>query len=109
MRALRRCGAIVHAVPRSTEGLDLGAVLDVCYREGLTSLLCEGGGVLASSLLRAGHVQRLYLYFAPRTLGPGSVPAFPGSLDDSVWAGWLPAEPPLVLGRDILWVLDRSG
>ena len=109
VRALRRCGAIVHAVPRSTEGLDLGAVLDVCYREGLTSLLCEGGGVLASSLLRAGHVQRLYLYFAPRTLGPGSVPAFPGPLDDSVWAGWLPAEPPLVLGRDILWVLDRSG
>ena len=124
MRALRRRGAIVHTVPRSpsgahmqesdaaaasTDGLDLGAVLDICYQEGLTSLLCEGGGVLASSLLREGRVQRLYLYFAPRTLGPGSVPAFPGRLDDSVWRGWRPARPPAALGRDILWVLDRDG
>lgn len=107
-RALRRRGARVHAVPRSTGGLDLGAVLDACYREGLTSLLCEGGGVLATSLLRGGHVQRLYLFLAPRTLGPGSIPAFPG-LDDSVWEGWRPARPPAAFGRDLLWVLDREG
>ncbi len=134
-RELRRCGATVHMVPGSAQaiqgsnsaassepartrgsspaggsagGLDLGAVLQVCYREGLTSLLCEGGGVLAASLLREGLVQRVYLFLAPRTLGPGSVPAFPG-LDDSVWEGWRPARPPAALGRDILWVLDRDG
>ena len=67
VRALRQRRATVHAVPhsvahrapnpegravggardpggRSTGGLDLGAVLDVCYREGLTSVLCEGEG-----------------------------------------------------------------
>ena len=95
--------------PARAGRLDLGEVLDICYQEGLTSLLCEGGGVLASSLLGAGHVQRLYLYFAPRTLGPGSVAAFPGCLDDPVWEGWRPARPPAVLGRDILWELDRDG
>ncbi len=108
VRALRQRGATVHAVPRSAGGLDLGAVLGTCYRAGLTSILCEGGGVLASSLLREGRVQRLYLFLAPLTLGSGSVPAFPG-LDEAAWEGWRPAEPPAAFGRDLLWVLDRDG
>ena len=108
LRVLRRRSATVHAVPRSAGGLDLGAVLDACYREGLTSIMCEGGGVLASSLLRERRVQRLYLFLAPLTLGSGSVPAFPG-LDDSAWQGWRPAEPPAAFGHDLLWVLDRDG
>lgn len=131
VRLLRRRGATVHAVPcaaaqgvpgrdgrsrgrardvaaRSAGGLDLGAVLDTCFREGLTSILCEGGGVLASSLLREGRVHRLYLFLAPLTLGPGSVAAFPG-LDQAAWEGWRPARPPAAFGRDILWVLDRDG
>ena len=131
VRALRQQGATVHVVPHAAAdgapipaarprrrardaathpagGLDLDAVLDVCHREGLASLLCEGGGVLASSLLRGGHVQRLHLFLAPRTLGPGSVPAFPG-LDASAWEGWWPARPPAAFGRDLLWVLDRKG
>lgn len=130
-RALRRRGATVHAVPhataqrvpdpdgrsrgrtrdadaRSTSGLDLGAVLGTCYREGLTSILCEGGGVLASSLLREGRVRRLYLFLAPLTLGSGSVPAFPG-LREASWEGWRPAGPPAAFGHDLLWVLDRDG
>ena len=131
VRVLRRRGATVHAVPYaaaqgvpepdgrsrrracdaaapSTGRLDLGAVLDTCFREGLTSLLCEGGGVLASSLLREERVQRLYLFLAPLTLGSGSVPAFPG-LDEAAWAAWRPAGPPAAFGRDLLWVLDRDG
>lgn len=106
--ALQQRGATVHAVPRSAGGLDLGAVLDACYRAGLTSILCEGGGVLASSLLRERRAQRLYLFLAPLTLGPGSVPAFPG-LDEAAWEGWRPAGPPAAFGRDLLWILDRNG
>ena len=64
--------------------------------------------MLASSLLREGRVHRLYLFLAPLTLGPGSVPAFPG-LDDSAWEGWRPAGPPAAFGRDLLWILDRNG
>lgn len=131
VRALQQRGATVDAVPcaaaqrvpqpdggsrgrapdaaaRSVSGLDLGAVLDTCYRRGLTSILCEGGGILASSLLRERRAQRLYLFLAPFTLGPGSVPAFPG-LDEAAWAGWRPAGPPAAFGRDVLWVLDRDG
>lgn len=106
--ALKGRGATVHAVPRTARGLDLGAVLDACHRRGLTSLLCEGGGALASSLLREGRVRRLYLLVAPRTLGPGSVPAFP-ELGEAAWEGWRTAEPPAAFGRDLLWVLDRDG
>ncbi|MXW08877.1 MAG: bifunctional diaminohydroxyphosphoribosylaminopyrimidine deaminase/5-amino-6-(5-phosphoribosylamino)uracil reductase RibD [Gammaproteobacteria bacterium] len=108
VRALQQGGATVHAVPRSASSLDLGAVLDTCFRAGLTSILCEGGGVLASSLLRERRAQRLYLFFAPLTLGPGSVPAFPG-LDEAAWEGWRPAGPPAAFGRDLVWVLDRGG
>ena len=131
VRVLRRRGATVHAVPyavaqgvpepdgrsrrrardaaaRSTGRLDLGAVLDTCFRAGLTSILCEGGGVLASSLLRERRAQRLYLFLAPLTLGPGSVPAFPG-LDEAAWEGWRPAGPPAAFGRDLVWILDRGG
>lgn len=131
VRALRRRGATVHAVPYATgqrvsdpdgrsrrrthdaaarppAGLDLGAVLDACFREGLTSVLCEGGGVLASSLLREGRARRLHVFLAPRTLGARSVPAFPG-LDDAAWEGWRPAGPPAAFGRDLHWVLDRDG
>ncbi len=131
VRVLRKRGATVHAVPHSAarrasspdvrsrrqardaaarprSGLDLDAVLNICYREGLGSVLCEGGGVLASSLLREGRAHRLYLFLAPRTLGSGSVPAFPG-LDDPAWEGWRPAAPPTAFGRDLLWVLDRDG
>ncbi len=108
VRALRARGAAVHAVSRRAGGLDLDAALDVCRREGLVSLLCEGGGALAASLLRGGHVQRLYLFFAAVTLGPGSVPAFPG-LDASAWEGWRPARAPRAFGRDLLWILDRDG
>ena len=108
VRALQQRGATVHAVPRSASSLDLGAVLDTCFRAGLTSILCEGGGVLASSLLRERRAQRLYLFFAPLTLGPGSVPAFPG-LDEAAWEGWRPAGPPAAFGRDLVWILDRGG
>jgi len=44
--------------------------------EGLSSLLCEGGGRLAGSLLHGGGVDRLIHIWVPRVLGGGGVPAF---------------------------------
>ena len=45
---------------------------------GIGSLFVEGGATLASEMLRAGVVDRLYLFYAPLFLGPGGLGAFAG-------------------------------
>lgn len=72
---------------------------------GITSLLCEGGGVLGSSLLRSGVVDRLYLVHAPVLLGEGGVPGFPGALQGR----WRLGEPPRRLGEDLWTALEPDG
>ena len=107
LKELESSGAAVHPVGASEQGVDLGRVLNVCSELGVTSILCEGGGVLASSLLREERVGRMYLFIAPVTLGDGGVPAFPGPFPAKTWERWRPLEAPSVLGRDTLLVLDR--
>ena len=45
---------------------------------GVRSVLVEGGGGLASALLKAGVVDRLCIFYAPLLLGPEGLPAFGG-------------------------------
>lgn len=45
---------------------------------GVSSLFVEGGAILASEMLRAGVVDRLYLFYAPLFLGPNGLGAFAG-------------------------------
>lgn len=42
----------------------------------ITSVLCEGGAVLAGALLTAGVVDRLVIFQAPVVFGAGALPAF---------------------------------
>ena len=108
LERLERAGAHVHPVPRSRQGLDLGSVLDVAAETGIHSLLCEGGGRLATSFLADRLAGRLYLLFAPRVLGPGGVPGFPGLFPPGIWEGWRPAFQPELVGRDVLIVYGRA-
>jgi len=51
----------------------------VSLREaGIRSMFVEGGGEIASALLRAGVVDRLYLFYAPVFLGPQALSPFAG-------------------------------
>ena len=79
-----------------------------CLREaGIASILIEGGGSLASSLLDADLVDRLYWIQAPRWLGRGT-PAFQrleGVLLESA-ESW-PVTERRALGDDTLLVVDR--
>jgi diaminohydroxyphosphoribosylaminopyrimidine deaminase/5-amino-6-(5-phosphoribosylamino)uracil reductase len=67
--ALELRGARVLPVARRGAKLDLGAALAALAREGVTTLLCEGGAGLAAALLRAGFVDELHWFVAPRLLG----------------------------------------
>jgi diaminohydroxyphosphoribosylaminopyrimidine deaminase/5-amino-6-(5-phosphoribosylamino)uracil reductase len=108
MEHLEAAGAHVHPVPGTPEALDLEAVLGVSRGLGIRSILCEGGRMLADSLLRERRVQRLYLFVAPVTFGEDGVPAFPADAGALVWSDFQPAMEPEAFGRDTLLVFDRQ-
>jgi diaminohydroxyphosphoribosylaminopyrimidine deaminase/5-amino-6-(5-phosphoribosylamino)uracil reductase len=74
-RALEAAGVRVLEVPRRGAHLDLGRALARLGREGLTSLLVEGGGGLGAALLRADLVDELHWFAAPAWLGAEGAPA----------------------------------
>ena len=108
LERLERAGAEVRSVPAARGGLHLGAVLDASSETGIRSILCEGGGRLASSLVAEGLARRLYLFQSPCVLGSAGVPAFPGPFPEGSWGRWLPAFDPERLGDDVLTVYERE-
>jgi diaminohydroxyphosphoribosylaminopyrimidine deaminase / 5-amino-6-(5-phosphoribosylamino)uracil reductase len=55
----------------ATGEIDLAAFLHLAYNEGLTSLLVEGGGKVASSFMEHRHVNRVWLFYGNKLLGKG--------------------------------------
>lgn len=100
-------------VRRGTGGLDLEQVLCALGERGVDTILCEGGGVLAASLLAGRLVDRIYLFLAPLLIGAGGVPAFPVRADDPdgpvarYLRDWQLRLDPVRLGSDALLILDR--
>jgi len=74
-QALERAGARLLPVRVRGGHLDLRAALEALAREGLTTLWVEGGGELAGALLRAGLVDEVHWFLAPRLLGADARPA----------------------------------
>jgi diaminohydroxyphosphoribosylaminopyrimidine deaminase / 5-amino-6-(5-phosphoribosylamino)uracil reductase len=64
----------IAAVSKTDERPDLADVMRHLGKHEITSLLIEGGATLNWTALSSGVVDKLFLYYAPKILGEGSVP-----------------------------------
>jgi len=69
--ALAASGAMLLQVAAADGRVDLAGMLQQLAARGVNELHVEGGAVLNGALLRAGLVDELLLYMAPRLIGPG--------------------------------------
>jgi diaminohydroxyphosphoribosylaminopyrimidine deaminase/5-amino-6-(5-phosphoribosylamino)uracil reductase len=72
--ALEACGISVEVVPASDNRLDIQAVLRRLGELEITSVMVEGGARVNQTALASGAVDRIFLYYAPKIFGEGSVP-----------------------------------
>lgn len=83
--ALEARGARVLTVATQQEGgISLRALLQHLGQADITSVMIEGGGRLNRSALVAGVVDKLYLFQAPRFVGPEAVPMLDGAPTSSL-------------------------
>ena len=68
-KALEQRGAEVIQVPREGVKTDLAAIARLLGQRGFNEVTVETGGKLMGSLLRAGVVDELVVYYAPLILG----------------------------------------
>jgi diaminohydroxyphosphoribosylaminopyrimidine deaminase/5-amino-6-(5-phosphoribosylamino)uracil reductase len=85
VETLRKAGARMLPVPADSHGIIVEDALTALWNEGITSILCEGGGRLAASLLERRVVGRVHLFIAPDLFGENAVPAFPLTCVDGGW------------------------
>ena len=72
---LEAMGARIEAVETGLGGIDMSAVLERLAALGIGSVLVEGGGKIAASLIVAGVVDRIEWFRAPLILGGDGRPA----------------------------------
>ncbi|WP_242664339.1 bifunctional diaminohydroxyphosphoribosylaminopyrimidine deaminase/5-amino-6-(5-phosphoribosylamino)uracil reductase RibD [Chlorobium sp. N1] len=96
-------GIEVVFVGEAEGGLDLCGVLAELHRREVLSVLVEAGGRLASSFVRSGLADKLFMFIAPKLFGADGAPSF-GALGVEApdGAAGLRFEPPRVFGEDIL-------
>jgi diaminohydroxyphosphoribosylaminopyrimidine deaminase/5-amino-6-(5-phosphoribosylamino)uracil reductase len=73
-RALRNLGVEAIEVPARTRHLDLHCVLAELARREILSVLLEAGPTVNGSALKAGIVDKLALFYAPKIVGEMRVP-----------------------------------
>jgi len=101
-------GRGVEVAPVSGEGkrLDLEAVFQDLSARGLRSIIVEGGGRLAASLLAGELVRKQYMIYAPIVLGPEGVPSI-GAGVDAKFFDWSVVRREALGGDSLLELEDR--
>lgn len=73
IEALRTAGVEVILVPGGADGrIDLRILMTELYKRNITSILLEGGGELHFSALKAGIVNKIEAFIAPKIVGGAS-------------------------------------
>jgi len=86
---LERLGATVWELPAREGRVDVEAVVTRLGQMGILSLLIEGGSRVHASALKAGIVDKVSLFFAPKILGgDDGVPVFRGPGCTAMDACW---------------------
>lgn len=97
---LERKGVTILQFAGRSGMLSLAAVLHALYREGIGSVLVEGGGEVFAEFLRSGLIDELNVFVAPLLLGEG-VPVVSGARRKG--RVWHPARAEVRrVGRDML-------
>jgi len=85
---LERAGAEVIYLPHGPDAIDLHALMTVLAEREINEVLLETGAILSGAVLRAGIIDELVIYMAPKLMGDGARGLFhtPGldSLADAV-------------------------
>jgi diaminohydroxyphosphoribosylaminopyrimidine deaminase/5-amino-6-(5-phosphoribosylamino)uracil reductase len=68
-RRVEAAGAEVLPAPQRQDRIDLAPLMQTLGARGIASILVEGGSQVAGSFLRAGLVDKLHLFLAPKLLG----------------------------------------
>lgn len=77
-KTLLDAGVPIITVPTEEhKWVDIELAFEQLQAAGIHSLLCEGGGTLAGSLLDCGLIDRIYTFIAPKLFGNAGTPAFP--------------------------------
>lgn len=102
--ALEKAGAKLLRLPGRGGKLDLAALLGALGRMGVTSLLLEGGAGLAWGFVRAGLLDEVMYFFAPKLIGGRDAPAMIGGQGFARMDQALLLERPAIrrLGDDLL-------
>jgi diaminohydroxyphosphoribosylaminopyrimidine deaminase/5-amino-6-(5-phosphoribosylamino)uracil reductase len=108
--SLEKAGAEVVALEPDPGGFpDLACWIEEISSRGVTSVLVEGGGELATSILGAGLFERLVIFFSPIISGSEGVSWF----QQRTSPGWMGSDGLVstsleAVGRDIMVVYDRE-
>jgi diaminohydroxyphosphoribosylaminopyrimidine deaminase/5-amino-6-(5-phosphoribosylamino)uracil reductase len=87
--ALQQAGVAVVRVPAKRGHVDLDAVLRDLGKHQILNVLVEAGAELNGAALKAGIVDKMILFYAPKIMGTGGVPMA------SIPSKWFPKSPAL--------------
>jgi len=104
VETIRRSGAQVLVLPKSENGVDVKALMANLAERGFDSVLVEAGARVNTSFLRAGLVDKVMMFMAPKILTGASSPSWtagspPSLMSEAIKLEGIWAES---VGRDIL-------
>lgn len=103
IKQLKARGAEVLALPSKNGMVDLKALMKELGKREITSLIVEGGSILAASAIKQGIVDKIAIFYAPKFLGKEGLPMIGGlgikKLKDAIYLNRLECKK---LGEDIL-------